>query len=145
MLQCPAAGPMRKTLQPSYEIDGHRFSTLEAFYDEISRVLIPNAVWGRKLDAFDDILRGGFGTPAAGFVLRWRHAQISRQRLGIPRLFANCRYASNIALPPIVRAFGETLKKRGASAAPLPSTGAWTSSRITGPRDDKQRIASSFS
>ena len=46
-----------------YEIDGKNFSTLEEFYDEISRVLIPGAQWGRNLDAFNDILRGGFGTP----------------------------------------------------------------------------------
>ncbi len=71
---------MRRT----YEIDGARFSTLEAFYDEISRVLIPDADWGRNLDAFNDILRGGFGTPEGGFVLRWRNSQISRRRLGYP-------------------------------------------------------------
>jgi len=69
---------MRRT----YVIDGARFSTLEEFYDEISRVLIPGAVWGRNLDAFNDILRGGFGTPEGGFVLRWQNSQISRQRLG---------------------------------------------------------------
>ncbi len=41
-----------------YEIDGQRFSTLEEFYEEISRVLIPGAGWGRNLDAFNGILRG---------------------------------------------------------------------------------------
>lgn len=69
-----------------YEIDGERFSTLDGFYDEISRVLIPGAWWGRNLDAFNDILRGGFGTPDEGFVLRWRNADLSRERLG-PALF----------------------------------------------------------
>src|SRR5262245_2415118 len=64
-----------------YEIDGYHFSTLEEFYDEISRVLIPGAGWGCNLDAFNDILRGGFGTPEEGFVLRWNNADISRQRL----------------------------------------------------------------
>ena len=33
-------------------IDGAAFSTLEGFYDEISRILIPGAVWGYNLDAF---------------------------------------------------------------------------------------------
>jgi RNAse (barnase) inhibitor barstar len=65
-----------------YEIDGTRFSTLEEFYDEVSRVLIPGARWGRNLDAFNDILRGGFGTPEDGFVLIWKHSDFSRQRLG---------------------------------------------------------------
>jgi RNAse (barnase) inhibitor barstar len=65
-----------------YELDGSTFSTLEEFYDEISRVLIPGAEWGRNLDAFNDILRGGFGTPDGGFVLRWKNSQVSRERLG---------------------------------------------------------------
>lgn len=67
-----------------YEIDGTRFSTLEEFYEEVSRVLIPEADWGRNLDAFNDILRGGFGTPEEGFVLVWRSSDLSRRRLGYP-------------------------------------------------------------
>jgi RNAse (barnase) inhibitor barstar len=70
--------------KPTYTIDGHRFSTLEEFYDEVSRCLIPGADWGRNLNAFKDILRGGFGTPEGGFVLRWLNADISRERLGYP-------------------------------------------------------------
>ncbi len=66
----------------AYEIDGEEFSTLEAFYDQISSKLIPNARWGRNLDAFNDILRGGFGTPSGGFILRWKNSQVSRERLG---------------------------------------------------------------
>ncbi len=68
-----------------FEIDGCNFSTLEAFYDEISRVLIPGMPvdgWGRNLDAFNDILRGGFGTPDEGFVLCWKNSDVSRQQLG---------------------------------------------------------------
>jgi len=34
-----------------YEIDGVSFSTLEEFYDEVSRALIPDADWGHNLDA----------------------------------------------------------------------------------------------
>jgi len=69
-----------------YEIDGENFSTLEEFYEEISRVLIPGSYWGRNLnlDAFNDILRGGFGTPDDGFTLMWRNHAISRERLGYP-------------------------------------------------------------
>jgi len=66
----------------TYEIDGHRFSTLEEFYDEISRVLIQGASWGHNLDALDDVLYGGFGTPDEGFILRWKNHAVSRQRLG---------------------------------------------------------------
>jgi len=64
-----------------YEIDGAAFSTLEEFYDEVSRKVILNASWGHNLDAFNDILRGGFGTPDEGFVLRWKNSELSRQRL----------------------------------------------------------------
>jgi RNAse (barnase) inhibitor barstar len=68
----------------TYEIDGENFSTLEEFYDEISRAVIPGADWGRNLDALDDILYGGFGTPVEGFVLRWKNHDVSLQRLGYP-------------------------------------------------------------
>jgi RNAse (barnase) inhibitor barstar len=71
-------------IRPAYEIDGRDFSTLEEFYDVISRVLIPGFDWGHNLDALNDILRGGFGTPEEGFVLRWRHSALSRERLGHP-------------------------------------------------------------
>ncbi len=63
-------------------LDGSNFSTLEGFYDEVSIKLIPGATWGRNLDAFNDILRGGFGTPESGFVLRWRNSDTSKVRLG---------------------------------------------------------------
>ena len=46
---------------PTYVIDGRDFSTLEEFYDEFNRVLVPEP-WGRNLDAFNAVLRGGFGT-----------------------------------------------------------------------------------
>jgi RNAse (barnase) inhibitor barstar len=81
----------------TYVIDGRNFDTLEGFYGEISRVLIPQADWGRNLDAFNDILRGGFGTPDDGFVLEWQHSEMSRNRLGYPetvrqldRRLSNC-------------------------------------------------------
>jgi RNAse (barnase) inhibitor barstar len=75
-------GVMRPTMM--YEIDGARFAALEEFYDEVSRVLIPGAYWGRNLDAFNDILRGGFGTPEGGFTLVWKNSDVSRERLGYP-------------------------------------------------------------
>jgi len=65
-----------------YEIDGRDFATLEEFYGVVGRVLIPEAKWGRNLDAFNDILRGGFGTPEGGFILRWKNSAVSRERLG---------------------------------------------------------------
>jgi RNAse (barnase) inhibitor barstar len=71
--------PMLKII---HEIDGRHFGTLEAFYDVVTRRLIPGVRWGRNLDAFNDILRGGFGTPSGGFILRWANSALSRDRLG---------------------------------------------------------------
>ena len=78
-------------MKPTCEIDGRTFWTLEEFYEVISRVLVPGADWGRNLDAFNDILRGGFGTPDGGFVLRWKNAALSRERLGYPETVRQLR------------------------------------------------------
>ncbi len=67
-----------------YTLEGTRVATLEDFFAEVGRVLIPGAAWGRNLDAFEDILRGGFGTPDGGFTLIWRDAARSRRQLGYP-------------------------------------------------------------
>ncbi len=64
-----------------YVIDSSKITSLDTFYDEISRVLVPGRRWGRNLDAFDDLLSGGFGTPAGGFTLRWTHASVSKEKL----------------------------------------------------------------
>jgi RNAse (barnase) inhibitor barstar len=64
------------------QIDGSRLDSLRGFWDEVETKLIAGREWGRNLDAFNDILRGGFGTPEDGFVLRWRHSERSRRVLG---------------------------------------------------------------
>jgi RNAse (barnase) inhibitor barstar len=66
------------------EIDGNRFETLDGFYEEVGRELLGATSWGRNLDAFNDVLRGGFGTPDEGFVFRWLNADRSRSALGFP-------------------------------------------------------------
>lgn len=65
-----------------FEIDGSNFDSLEGFYDELGRALIPEGGWARNLDALDDMLSGGWGTPNGGFTLRWLNHDLSRQRLG---------------------------------------------------------------
>jgi RNAse (barnase) inhibitor barstar len=62
------------------EIDGLEFATLEEFFSHFGERAL-TAPWGTNLDAFNDVLRGGFGTPD-GFVLRWKNHAASRQRLG---------------------------------------------------------------
>jgi len=71
------------------ELDGNAFDTLEGFFNEVGRALLHDAHWGRNLDAFNDILRGGFGTPDEGFVLRWLNSSRSQDVLGYP---ATIRY-----------------------------------------------------
>ena len=46
-----------------FTIDGRRFSNMAGFYDEVERVFTFSLDWktGRNLNAFNDILRGGFG------------------------------------------------------------------------------------
>lgn len=67
--------------RPVLVIDGSRFSDLAGFADEFSKFLTDYR-WRGNLDAFNDLLRGGFGTPDGGFTLRWEHSALSRVRLG---------------------------------------------------------------
>lgn len=69
-----------------YILNGNNFSNLEEFWEEIGYVLmeVRNAHWGRNLDAFHDILCGGWGTPDDGFILVWEKSNLSRERLGYP-------------------------------------------------------------
>ena len=67
--------------KPVFELDGRNFDSLEGFFNEVSKVL-GTAPWGRNFDAFNDVLRGGFGTPEGGLVLRWINSTTSRAALG---------------------------------------------------------------
>ena len=66
---------------PVLIIDGNTFDDLEGFAREFSKLLGEHR-WQGNLDAFNDILRGGFGTPQDGFVLRWVNSRRSREVLG---------------------------------------------------------------
>jgi len=52
-----------KTVTMQIKIDANRFSNLDEFYDEIESKLTRNLEFriGRNLDAFNDVLAGGFG------------------------------------------------------------------------------------
>jgi hypothetical protein len=62
-------------------IDGARFDDFEGFAREFSR-LLDDYEWRGSLDAFNDILRGGFGTPEDSWVLMWCNSDRSRETLG---------------------------------------------------------------
>ncbi|MEU8180145.1 barstar family protein [Micromonospora sp. NPDC049044] len=66
---------------PVLVIDGTSFSDLDGLAREFSR-LLGHSTWNGNLDALNDILRGGFGTPADGWVLRWVNSELSRDALG---------------------------------------------------------------
>jgi RNAse (barnase) inhibitor barstar len=66
---------------PVLVIDGASFRDFEGFQREFS-ALLEDYTWHGNLDAFNDILRGGFGTPETGWVLRWLNSDLSRRALG---------------------------------------------------------------
>ena len=67
-------------------LDGNNFSNIEEFYDEIDRLLTKDLDWktGHNLNAFNDLLRGGFGVHEYGEKLEitWINASKSRKDLG---------------------------------------------------------------
>lgn len=75
-----------------YQIDGQLFSTLEEFYEHFSKVVLQDNDWGRNLDAFNDVLWGGFGTPDEGFVLLWKYSNISREKLNYSETIRQLRH-----------------------------------------------------
>ena len=66
-----------------YRMDGRRISSVQDFYREIGRsVNGPGGYFGKNLDALNDCLRGGFGTPPdQSFEFEWQHSDLSRHRL----------------------------------------------------------------
>ncbi|MCF0096477.1 barstar family protein [Micromonospora sp. MH99] len=66
---------------PVLSIDGASFVDFAGFVREFSR-LLPDATWNGNLDAFNDILHEGFGTPETQWVLRWLDSDASRAALG---------------------------------------------------------------
>jgi len=68
--------------KPVFEIDGCSFNSLDGFFDAFGSAVLGGTEYGRNLDAFNDILRGGFGSPEGGFILRWKNSDVSREQLG---------------------------------------------------------------
>ena len=73
----------------TFIIDGNNFKDINSFYDECERAFNikkkgkKKCVWGRNLDALNDILRGGIGDiPENDFILIWKNSKVSKQRLG---------------------------------------------------------------
>lgn len=72
---------LKNFYKPLYEIDGENFSDLEGFYKEFNEKVFNNETVVHNLDALNDVLRGGFGTPEEGFRLFWHNSERSRKNL----------------------------------------------------------------
>ena len=77
-------------------IDGNNFSSLDGFYEEVENKLTKDLGWdfGRNLDAFNDVLGGGFGVLEVdeAFELIWKNSSKSQTELGYPETI---RYLEN--------------------------------------------------
>jgi RNAse (barnase) inhibitor barstar len=67
-------------------LDGREIFNLSSFYDEVESKLTKDLGWdmGRNLDAFNDVLRGGFGVFDYDEPVRlvWKHSEESQADLG---------------------------------------------------------------
>lgn len=67
-------------------INGDRITDIKSFHKEIDRVLTKNLDWktGHNLDAFNDLLSGGFGVYDYQEKVKmiWKHFSKSKQVLG---------------------------------------------------------------
>ena len=75
-------------MQQQFIIDGARFDTLEGFYCEVDTVFTKDISFktGHNLNAYNDILRGGFGMHKRGepITILWKNAGKSRVDFGYP-------------------------------------------------------------
>lgn len=65
-------------------IEGANFNNLDGFYKETDQLLTGGGRSGRNLDAFNDLLRGGFGVFDYGSPIKivWNNFARSKQQLG---------------------------------------------------------------
>src|SRR5262249_13060342 len=76
------AGRLCGSMKPELVIDANQFSDLAGFAQYFSHIALNGQHrWNGNLNAFNDILRGGFGTPDGGFTLVWRNHEKSRRDL----------------------------------------------------------------
>lgn len=78
---------MAKSSYKRITIDGNKFSDITTFYDEMEKLFTKNLDWkvAHNLDAFNDILYGGFGkfTSMDMVKIQWKNAFKSKEELGI--------------------------------------------------------------
>jgi len=73
-------------MRREFVIDGKNFSTMDEFYDEVEKIFTFNLGWkiGRNLNAFNDVLRGGFGRHEdEPILIKWLSFKESERKLGV--------------------------------------------------------------
>ena len=89
--------PVNNTPRREFVFDGEKFSTIDEFYTEMERLLTKDLSWrtGRNPDAFNNLLRGGFGRHEYGepIHIKWVNFSKSRANLGYR---ATVKYLENI-------------------------------------------------
>ena len=103
-------------------IDGNKFSNLNEFYDEIERVFTKNLSWkiGRNLDAFNDILRGGFGVHAfqQPIEITWNESEKSKLAFGKNKTIKQLEKALKDCSPNDAKYIRQEIKDIKAGQAP---------------------------
>ena len=70
----------------TFILDGNNFADMEGFYNEIDKLLTKNLQWktGHNLNAFNDLLRGGFDVHeySEPITIRWINYGKSKKDLG---------------------------------------------------------------
>lgn len=71
----------------TFEINGDAIDSITSFYAEVNRVFMADEDWqlSESLDAFNDLLYGGFGAmPSDGEAqLVWHNIEAAREALGV--------------------------------------------------------------
>jgi RNAse (barnase) inhibitor barstar len=63
-----------------FVLDGHKIESDRAFLSEFSLSVPITVEIVSSVDRFNDVLRGGYGTPDGGFILRWKNSAHSRTK-----------------------------------------------------------------
>lgn len=101
----------RKTIT----INADHFSDLASFYEEMNKLFMKDIDWklGHSLDAFNDILYGGFGVfnPGEPVLVRWLNASKSRADLGNDETRKNYQMKIEQGYPYNLKLFQEKLSE----------------------------------
>jgi RNAse (barnase) inhibitor barstar len=67
-------------MMQEFVLDGRKIESDRAFLSEFSLTVPISVEIVSNVDRFNDVLRGGYGTPDGGFILRWTHSSHSRAK-----------------------------------------------------------------